>query len=209
MSTIEAEPKTDATALCFDSAGLRMTPDEFDAIEDYDELFKYELVDGVVVVNSIPSESQADPNEILGVLLGIYRRQHPNGRMLDRTLPERFIYLPNSRRIADRVIWAGLGRRPNPKTDVPTIAVEFVSAGKRNWMRDYETKRDEYLAVGVQEYWVIDRFDRTMSAYRKTDDGFTLSLVKEGERYTTDLLPGFELPLDELLAAADEWEEKE
>ena len=36
--------------------------------------------------------------------------------------------------------------------------MEFVASGKRNIKRDYEEKRDEYLALGVSEYWVIDRF---------------------------------------------------
>jgi Uma2 family endonuclease len=195
------------TRLGLDSAGIRMSPDEFDSVEDWDEEYLYELVDGVVVVNSIPSEAEADPNEILGVLLGIYKRQHPNGKSLDRTLQERFIRLPNHRRRADRVIWAGLGRRPNPKTDVPTIAVEFVSPGKRNWQRDYETKRDEYLAAGVREYWIIDRIQRTMTVHRQTDAGPIELTIHEDDTYSTELLPGFELPFEEMLTAADDWED--
>ena len=50
------------------------------------------------------------------------------------------------------MIWAGLGRLPNPKRDVPTIAFESVSAGKRNWKRDYVDKREEYLEAGVVEH---------------------------------------------------------
>ena len=88
---------------------------------------------------------------------------------------------------------------------MPTIAVEFVSAGKRNWIRDYETKRDEYLAAGVKEYWIIDRFDRTMTVYSPGRDGPNIRLVQEAETYQTDLLPGFELPLAKLLAEADKW----
>ena len=47
MSTIE-EPLGLRVGL--DSAGVLMTPGEFDAIEDYDEEFQYELVHGVLVV---------------------------------------------------------------------------------------------------------------------------------------------------------------
>lgn len=191
----------------FDSAGLRMTPEEFDAIEegDYDELYRYELIDGVLVVNGIPLESQASPNEFLGGLLYVYKSFHPNGSALDETLPERYTRLPNSRRLADRVIWAGLGRRPNPRLDVPAIAVEFVSAGKRNRKRDYETKRDEYLSVGVIEYWIIDRFQRTLTVYRATEGAPSARIIGENDAFETDLLPGFQLPLDQLLAQADKW----
>ena len=33
-------------------------------------------------------------------------------------------------------------------------------------------------------------------------------VVKEGETYTTPRLPGFELPLNRLLAVADKWKKK-
>ena len=48
------------------------------------------------------------------------------------------------------------GRQPDEETDIPTIAIEYVSQGKRDWLRDYEEKRREYLALGVAEYWVVD-----------------------------------------------------
>jgi Uma2 family endonuclease len=190
-----------------DSAGLRMTPEEFDAIEDFDESCRYELIDGVLVVNPIPLEAEADPNDTLGYLLHDYRRRHPNGRALDKTLPERHIRVGKIRRRADRVIWCGLGRRPNPRRDIPQVAVEFVSAGKRNWTRDYDEKRAEYHAVGVVEYWIIDRFRRTMTVHRRVGSQSTTLIVNEHDVYRTELLPGFELLLAELLAAADEWNE--
>lgn len=209
MSTTEArqKPGTQITPpiIGWDSAGIRMTPAEFDAIEDYDELYRYELVNGVLVVNPIPLEGQSSPNEFLGGLLFVYRHQHSEGAVIDETLQERYIHLENSRRQPDRVIWAGLGRRPNPREDVPTIAVEFVSAGRRNWIRDYETKRDEYLQAGVRDYWIIDRFDRTMTVYSPGEETFQVRVVTENETYHTQLLPGFELPLARLLAEADKW----
>jgi Uma2 family endonuclease len=206
MSTTEIAKSTRVGSIGRDSAGIRMTPEEFDAIEDYDELYRYELVDGVLVVNAIPHEAHASPNELLGALLYIYKTTHPDGTALDDTLQERFIYLPNSRRRADRVVWAGLGRQPK-REDVPTIAIEFVSPGKRAWRRDYIDKRDEYLEAGVVEYWVIDRFDRKMTVYRSVEKKPPLVIeIGEKDKYRTDLLPGFELPLAELLAAADKWE---
>jgi Uma2 family endonuclease len=189
------------------SAGLLMTPEEFDAITEYDDLYSYELIRGVLVVNPIPSEQEAEPNELLGGLLYVYRTQHPQGAALDLTLPERYVRLPDSRRKADRVIWAGLGRRPNPREDVPTITVEFVSAGKRSWRRDYVEKRRDYLELGVPEYWLIDRFRRIMTVYRNAPAGATEAVIPEGQTYQTPLLPGFELPLARLLAAADAWQD--
>jgi Uma2 family endonuclease len=141
-----------------------MTPEEFDAITDSDERYHYELVQGVLVVTPIPSEAEADPNEELGYWLRTYRDQHPQGSALNLTLSERYVRIGDSQRRADRLIWTGLGRRPDTVVDIPTIVVEFVSSGMRNWLRDYDEKRREYLAPGVLEYWVIDRFGRTMTA---------------------------------------------
>ncbi len=188
-----------------ESAGVLLSPEEFDAVADFAEGYRYELVRGVLVVTPIPSEMEAGPNETLGGLLFLYRELHPLGQALDLTLPERYIAIGGGRRRADRVIWAGLGRRPDPKTDVPTIAVEFVSEGKRHWTRDYVDKRAEYLALGMAEYWIFDRFARIMTAYRATPDGVVEIAVAEGEVYRTPLLPGFELPLSRLLEAADAW----
>jgi Uma2 family endonuclease len=152
MSTTEIAKTTRARSIGPDTAGVRMTPKEFDAIEDYDDCYRYELIDEVLIVNAIPHEAHAEPNELLGGLLCVYKTTHENGHMLDLTLQERYIHLTNSRRQPDHVIWTGLGRQPNPREDVPTIAVGETST------------------------------------------------------YSTNLLPGFELPLAELLAAADKWE---
>jgi Uma2 family endonuclease len=81
------------------------------------------------------------------------------------------------------------------------VAVEFVSAGRRNAQRDYVDKRKEYQEARIREYWVIDRFRRTLTVFRK---GRKPLVVAETETYRTALLPGFELPLGQLLMAADQ-----
>jgi Uma2 family endonuclease len=203
MSTITAPP-SEAIRLDFESAGRLLTPEEFDAVADYDELYRYELIHGVLVVTPIPSEGQSDPNDELGHMLRTYR-QHPQGKSLDKTIPERYIRTRESRRLADRVIWAGLGRVPDPRVDVPTIAIEFVSAGRRNWQRDYVEKRAEYAEAGVVEYWIIDRFRRTMTVYCNLPGRPGEIVVQADGVYRTPLLPGFELPLARLLTEADDW----
>jgi Uma2 family endonuclease len=185
--------------------GARLTPEEFDAIEEYDEDYSYELVHGVVVVNPIPLGEETGPNEMLGYLLLAYKNDHPQGKALDNTLPQQYVRTGTSRRLADRIIWAGLGRTPHRLNDRPTIAVEFVSGSKRDRKRDYEEKRKEYMEVGISEYWIIDRFRRIMAVISNQPDGPNERLVHESETYQTPLLPGFELPLARLLAVADEW----
>src|SRR6266852_2096425 len=133
-------------------AGTLMTPEEFDDAEVGDELYNYELINGVLVVSPPPLEAERDPNEELGYLLRGYREQHPQGAALDKTLPEQTVRSTTNRRRADRLIWAGLGRVPNPRADIPTIIVEFVSKGRRDRQRDYVEKRREYMELRVAEY---------------------------------------------------------
>jgi Uma2 family endonuclease len=203
--SIAQTTKTKRITLTEASNGMVMTPKEFDAVTDYDDLFVYELIHGVLIVSPIPGESERDPNEELGFLLRNHQYNHPQGSILDKTLSEQYIALPDSRRRADRVIWLGLGRVPDPRNDVPSIVVEFVSKRKRDRVRDYEEKRREYRAIGVSEYWVIDRFDNTMTVFKKTSTSATGTVIKADETYRTPLLPGFELPLRQLLNVAADW----
>jgi Uma2 family endonuclease len=188
-----------------DANGMLISPEEFDAAE-CERGWRYELIRGVLIVTPSPLEEERDPNEELGFLLRSYREQHPAGELLDKTLPEHDIQIGEDRRRADRVIWAGLGRPPK-RNEVPTIAIEFVSSGKRSRTLDYVEKRNEYLRIGIQEYWIIDRFQRTMTVHLKHGDASETKLLHESETYATSLLPGFQLPLARLLALADAWDD--
>jgi len=190
-----------------ESNGILMTPEEFDSA-DFDEGHVYELINGVLVVSPIPSNEEVDPNEELGRLLRNYKEDHPQGAALDATLPERYVRTNGNRRRADRVLWAGLGRKPR-RNEVPTAVAEFVSERKRDRERDYETKRDEYQEAGVQEYWVIDRFMRTMTVFIFRGGRMRTKLVKENQVYRTDMLPGFELRPAQLFSRSDYWQEDE
>jgi Uma2 family endonuclease len=200
MATVTLKPRR---VFGPESNGILMTPREFDRAE-FAEGWRYELINGVLIVSPIPLEQERDPNEELGYLLRTYRDTRPQGSSLDATLFEHTVQTLHNRRRADRVIWAGLGRRPR-REDTPTIIVEFVSAGKRDWQRDYEAKRDEYLAIGVKEYWVLDRFERTLTGFHLQRGKARKRVVREHQTYKTDLLPGFELPLARLFAPADRW----
>jgi Uma2 family endonuclease len=188
------------------SAGRLMTTAQFDALRPGQcaRGYRYELINGVLIVSPEPRIEERDPNEELGHLLRTYQETDPRGSVLDVTVSEQTVPATNRRR-ADRVIWVGLGRLPDQQKDIPAIIIEFVSEKRSDALRDYEAKRDEYLDAGAEEYWVIDRFRRIMTVYRKGLAGPTYDIVTEGQTYQTDLLPGFVLPLSRLLAKADQW----
>jgi len=208
MATTRHNPKAHGPRIGPRSAGTSMTPEEFDATPPsaWDDRYRYELINGVLVVTPPVNDAEADPNDELGFLLRAYQESHPHGSSLDATMPERTVPTTAQRRRCDRAVWTGLGRLPDTKADVPSIVVEFVSAQKRDVLRDYEQKRDEYLAAGVREYWVVDRFRRVMTVYRRGVVGPVHQIVTETQNYETELLPGFILPLARLLSRADRWD---
>jgi Uma2 family endonuclease len=124
---------------------------------------------------------------------------------LDKTLFEREVRTRVGIRRVDRALWIGFGRSIRSKRDRATILVEFVSWGKRAARRDYQEKRDEYLEMGAKEYWVIDRFRRTMTVYFQPPANPAERILAENEVYTTPLLPGFELPLKRIIELASQY----
>jgi Uma2 family endonuclease len=191
-----------------DSNGIVMTPRQFDRAE-FAEGYRYELLNGVLVVSCTPSLSERDPNQALGRWLLDYQEHHPEGIALDFTIHEHIVQTGGNRQRADRVIWSGLGRLPK-RNETPAIVVEFVSAGKRNIERDYETKRDEYLGCGVREYWIFDRFEHSLTVFQTAGSRRSRKRVfTENQIYSTDLLPGFRLHLERLFALADRWSSEE
>src|SRR5258708_31556631 len=89
-------------------AGTFLTPEEFDACEEANRDYRYELIDGRLIVTPPPLEAERGPNEELGFLLHLYRDQHPQGSALDDTLPEQTVITRGNRRREVSVIWTGL-----------------------------------------------------------------------------------------------------
>jgi Uma2 family endonuclease len=183
-------------------AGTLMTPEEFDAAQDWEEGYVYELINEVLVVSPPAGIEERGPNDLLAFLLRDYQLRHPKGKSLDYTAPEHTIRTGRNRRRADRVIWAGLGRLPDVNRETPTIAIEFLSPGRRSRKRDYEVKRKEYEKAGISEYWLIDRFRKVMTVFRRKGRRTTELVLGADNTYATPLLPGFKLPLARIFEEA-------
>jgi Uma2 family endonuclease len=66
-------------------------------------------------------------------------------------------------------------------------------------------KAVEYRDLGVQEYWIIDRFRRVLTVYFWRSARWSKRTLREGDRYATKLLPGFGLPLADLFRVCDRY----
>ena len=76
---------------------------------------------------------------------------------------------------------------------IPALVFEFVSKSRSDQERDYIHKRDEYHAVGVKEYVIVDRFKRSVLVLTWQPDEYAERTLTEHESYSTSLLPGLAL----------------
>ena len=162
--------------------------------------YRYELARGVVHATQIPGGSHA---AVLGAIhrkLSRYWDDHldrielvAGGASCRLEAPEMM-----SERHPDCAVY--VSPRPTiepPWADwVPEIVIEVVSKGGED--RDYNEKRADYLAVGVQEYWIVDPDKRTMLVLTRRGDTWAEQALDSEAVYRCRRLPGFELSLAEV-----------
>jgi Uma2 family endonuclease len=83
---------------------------------------------------------------------------------------------------------------------IPEIVIEVVSLD--SGVRDYVEKRDEYLAFGVQEYWIVDASREEVLILKRTSGRWKEQVVRPPELYRTRLLPKFVFDCAAVFAAA-------
>jgi len=120
---------------------------------------KYELVDGELFVTPAPSPAhEALAGELIWILLPYVKAQEL-GRLV---FPRSVVRREGSEVEPDLMVRPVTPTRPTTWAEMPTpsLVVEILSRTTRR--RDNEQKRAFYLRIGVAEYWIVDRFDRTI-----------------------------------------------
>jgi Uma2 family endonuclease len=181
--------------------GRRMSLDEFETAEGV-EGHLYELSRGEVVVTDVPNPLHGDIVFALRQQLGGYAVQRPDvaHRVFGGAECKLLIEPTQSERHPDLALY----KTARPADDssvwsiwVPELVVEVVSPGSEH--RDYVEKAEDYLHFGVREYWIIDAARRTITTHRRVSGSWQKRELKKPDRYTTYLLPGFELDVATLL----------
>lgn len=179
-----------------DDAGRRLTRAEY-ADADFVEPYQYERVRGRLVVMSPAGPEHRFVSRPFRRKLNAYWEEHLSliedvdveGWVAtsadDDRLPDICVYLKGEdaqRRVPDRV---------------PALVFEFVSKSRSDQERDYIHKRDEYHAIGVKEYVIVDRFKRSVLVLTWQPDGYAERTLTEHDFYSTPLLPELVIPLSE------------
>lgn len=77
-------------------------------------------------------------------------------------------------------------------TGAPDLVIEVISEGAENERRDKTVKRQAYSKFGVQEYWIVDRYQHTIEVYRLVESQLELvTTLTNNDQLTTPLMPGF------------------
>ncbi len=173
--------------------GRRMTLEEFREAEGTPG-HRYELARGVLEVTEVPGDPHWQILDNLHETLSRYRREHPgliarlgHGSEIRFRIPE----LDLDRHPDIGVVLSGAPRdeRGRPR---PSLAIEIVSPGKESRARDYVAKREDYLAWGIQEYWIVDpRLRQVIVLIRRDGPAWEERVFRDDEPIGSELLPGF------------------
>lgn len=163
-----------------------------------------ELSDGCLEILPMPT---AFHQYILLFVLDALRafvKQHAAGHVLPAPLP---VWLWQGKFREPDIVYCKPERIPDmhgqPKG--ADLAVEIVSPGEDSRERDLKTKRQEYAAAGISEYWIVDPDERhivvlTLAGNTYREHG----TFKVGSQATSLLLPGFAIDVAAMFAAGEQ-----
>lgn len=185
--------------------GRGMTLDEFMEAE-LEEGYRYELSRGVLEASYLPGEPHGLIVWRLLRLIMAYDTAHPGEIYRAGGASEFRLWLPAM--ISGRNPDIAIVLRNTPKDTrglrPPALVMEVVSEGTEARDRDYVLKREEYLAYGVREYWIVDPIESVVTVLSRDGDTWAEHIFRERQQARSALLPGLEITLPDLWAAAED-----
>lgn len=172
--------------------------------QDYLELpvepgYKYEILEGMLIKEPGPNViHQRISRELEFILLVYFRQTDPQGEIfyapLDLTLGDftvvqpDILYIPGDQK----------GIIKEARIDgAPLLAVEIISESSRS--KDRLRKRQIYQKSGIQHYWIVDPFAKTLECLACREGDYVLATAgMDEETVTHPDFPGLSIPLSQL-----------
>jgi Uma2 family endonuclease len=182
--------------------GRELTDDEFCAA-DFEEGYRYELIDGSLYVSPKPNFPHDVLVQFIGETLVLYKAQHRE--VVKRLSFNARVFVPGHTKTTspepDFAIYkdAPPGRRGSWREISPVIVVEVISdePGK-----DYDRNPELYRQVpSILEYWLFDKVEDddgpVLKVFHRTSGGQNWKIDDYGCEaiYSTAILPGLTLPV--------------
>ena len=154
---------------------------------------RYELLDGELVMTPAPGEL----HQRTSILLGSQLFQFVNENSLGRVYHAPFdVVLSNTDVVQPDLLFVSNERvhilTPANIQGAPDLVVEILSPSTAE--RDRTFKRTLYAMHGVNEYWMVDPDEKTITVLLPGESGFEVAgIYGEGETLTSATLRGFRL----------------
>jgi Uma2 family endonuclease len=172
--------------------------------EEYLELTGNRLVElshGVVEVLPMPTDSHQAMVAFLYAALHAYVSARGLGKA--RFAPLRLRLAPSKFREPD-ILFLAVERdhlRGEKYWSGADVVMEVVSDDDRQ--RDLVTKRREYAAAGIDEYWIVDPLEQRITVLCREGDAYIEhGAFVRGQQASSRRLPGFALAVADVLTAA-------
>lgn len=114
--------------------------------------------------------------------------------LLGEALPELYVgfniglvLTPTRRREPDVAVIDEL-RDESWTSQRPHLVVEVISPSTRG--EDRLRKPHEYLQAGIGQYWLVDRYERTLTVLRAGHDGWDIEMVLDDDEPTGEVTVG-------------------
>ncbi len=181
-----------------DDQGRAVSADEF-AEADLMEPWTYERENGRLIVLSPEGQRHLDDSRVWRQRLSRYWIEHPE--IVEELVIQAWVRVDDGTdRIGDIGVYLVTEQPATPVPDrVPDLMIEVVSPGRESRERDYVQKRREYSRLGIRECVVSDRPRRRITVYGPGPRGHRKRILRPGSIYTSPLLPGLAIPVDEVL----------
>jgi Uma2 family endonuclease len=193
-----------ATSLRFGPAdhGREVTDDEAEH-GDFEEGYRYELIDGRLYVTPLPDQPHDWLERYVYEVLRSYSRRRP--KVIDVVTNKARVFVPGARRTTTpQPDISAYRNRPKSRRDdwrdfSPLLVVEIL--GSDDDEKDFERNVVLYLRVPtIQEYWVFDIRDQdappSLRVHRRRGRTWETFDLTGSEIYSTPLLPGFRLVIN-------------
>ena len=83
------------------------------------------------------------------------------------------------------------------------MVMEVVSEGAEANERDDVTKREEHLALGIREYWIVDPQALVITVLVRDGDVWVEQVCRGEAQASSTILPGLSIRLHDLWAAGE------
>ena len=159
---------------------------------------RYELLNGVLILSPSSKEIHQYISSILHLNIGAYAREHDLGKVyfspFDVVLSESDVVQPDLLFVSNER--AEIITKDNVR-GAPDLVVEVLSPATAD--RDRTIKLNLYAEHGVNEYWIVDPYTRTIMVLLRGDSRFEVSgIFGEGQTLQSPTLEGLSFQLEEV-----------